>query len=149
MRLSLLFFATSLISACGSSEEGSPENTTEAPVESSSEASTEKDGDAWTLTGDGIPEIDEAGAQKTATGLTIIATKEGTGAAPKEGDVVAVHYHGWLAQDGKQFDSSAKRGDSTSSSAIRRLRSTRTSSFSSTQSSPTPTIHQRSRPRLP
>ena len=43
--------------------------------------------------------------------LTIIATKEGAGAAPKEGDVLPCITMRWLAQDGKQFDSSAKRGE--------------------------------------
>ena len=34
---------------------------------------------------------------------------EGTGAAPKAGNVVQVHYTGWLT-DGRKFDSSVDRG---------------------------------------
>lgn len=47
--------------------------------------------------------------EKTASGLTITTLKEGTGASPKSNDVVKVHYRGVLA-DGKEFDSSYKRG---------------------------------------
>jgi FKBP-type peptidyl-prolyl cis-trans isomerase FkpA len=39
--------------------------------------------------------------------------KEGTGASPKASDTVKVHYRGTLA-DGKEFDSSYKRGEPTS-----------------------------------
>jgi FKBP-type peptidyl-prolyl cis-trans isomerase len=45
----------------------------------------------------------------TKSGLKYIEQKEGTGAAAKAGDVVEVHYTGWL-KDGKKFDSSRDRG---------------------------------------
>ena len=50
---------------------------------------------------------------KTPSGITIKMTKEGAGANPKAGDTVKVHYRGTLA-DGKEFDSSYKRGEPTS-----------------------------------
>ena len=50
----------------------------------------------------------------TASGLTIIDNKVGSGASPKIGQTAVVHYTGWLNQDGKkgkQFDSSRTRGE--------------------------------------
>jgi len=51
----------------------------------------------------------ENGAQKTASGLIYKEIKAGTGIQPKATDVVKVHYTGTLV-DGKEFDSSIKRG---------------------------------------
>ena len=51
----------------------------------------------------------EPGAVKTESGLVYRALKEGTGAQPKDTDTVRVHYRGTLP-DGKEFDSSHKRG---------------------------------------
>lgn len=47
--------------------------------------------------------------EKTASGIVITTLKEGAGASPKPADVVKVHYRGTLT-DGKEFDSSYKRG---------------------------------------
>ena len=47
--------------------------------------------------------------EKTASGIGITILKEGSGASPKAADVVKVHYRGTLT-DGKEFDSSIKRG---------------------------------------
>ena len=46
---------------------------------------------------------------ETATGLGYVDLVEGTGARPKTGDSVSVHYTGWL-QSGEKFDSSHDRG---------------------------------------
>ena len=51
----------------------------------------------------------EKGAQKTESGLIYIPITAGTGKQPKTTDVVKVHYTGTLV-DGKEFDSSIKRG---------------------------------------
>ncbi|HEY1182431.1 MAG TPA: FKBP-type peptidyl-prolyl cis-trans isomerase [Rhodocyclaceae bacterium] len=50
---------------------------------------------------------------KTPSGITVLMQKEGSGANPKASDTVKVHYRGTLA-DGKEFDSSYKRGEPTS-----------------------------------
>ncbi len=52
----------------------------------------------------------EDGAVVSSTGLVYRALKEGTGASPKASDTVKVHYRGTLP-DGKEFDSSYKRGE--------------------------------------
>jgi FKBP-type peptidyl-prolyl cis-trans isomerase FkpA len=54
----------------------------------------------------------EAGAVTTASGLVFRSLKEGTGITPKATDVVRVHYRGTFL-DGKEFDSSYKRGQPT------------------------------------
>ncbi len=57
-----------------------------------------------------IPAI-PAGAKTvtTASGLKYIDIKKGKGASPKPGQMVTVHYTGWLT-NGKKFDSSVDRG---------------------------------------
>ncbi|WAC21866.1 FKBP-type peptidyl-prolyl cis-trans isomerase [Luteolibacter sp. SL250] len=53
-------------------------------------------------------------AEKTASGLASKVLTKGTGTAkPKETDTVEVHYSGWTT-DGKLFDSSVQRGETTS-----------------------------------
>lgn len=51
--------------------------------------------------------------KKTASGLEYKVIKEGTGATPKMGQPVTVHYAGWLT-DGSSFDSSFSRGEPAS-----------------------------------
>ena len=53
------------------------------------------------------------GATKTASGLEYKHIKVGTGASPKDTDIVKVHYHGTLP-DGTVFDSSRERGNPVS-----------------------------------
>ena len=52
-------------------------------------------------------------SETTASGIVITTLKEGTGDHPKATDTVKVHYRGTLL-DGKEFDSSYKRGEPTS-----------------------------------
>jgi FKBP-type peptidyl-prolyl cis-trans isomerase len=47
---------------------------------------------------------------QTATGLEYVELVEGTGARPKPGETVSVHYTGWL-KSGQKFDSSVDRGE--------------------------------------
>jgi peptidylprolyl isomerase len=50
----------------------------------------------------------------TASGLQYVDDVIGTGATPTEGQIVTVHYVGWLASNGVQFDSSRDRGEPSS-----------------------------------
>ncbi len=54
----------------------------------------------------------EKGAVKTPSGMVYRALTEGAGPSPKETDIVRVHYRG-MFPDGKEFDSSYKRGEPT------------------------------------
>ncbi|MCR5883106.1 FKBP-type peptidyl-prolyl cis-trans isomerase [Rhizobacter sp. J219] len=55
------------------------------------------------------PAQQEPGTVTTQSGLVYSALKEGSGPSPTATDVVKVHYRGTLP-DGKEFDSSHKRG---------------------------------------
>jgi len=54
----------------------------------------------------------EAGAVVTKSGLVYRSLKDGTGSSPASTDKVKVHYKGTFP-DGKEFDSSYKRGEPT------------------------------------
>src|SRR5262245_44514858 len=62
----------------------------------------------------GLAFAQQAGATVTTpSGLQIIDTQVGTGAAPKTGQICVMHYTGWLYENGKKgqkFDSSVDRG---------------------------------------
>jgi FKBP-type peptidyl-prolyl cis-trans isomerase len=116
-RLSQLALCAILFAACGGEESsetkqakdpGADDASVTEPKVDAKETAEKSD---WPLLGDGIPETDESAATTSESGLTIVVTEKGTGAAVSAGDLVAVHYHGWLAADGTQFDSSAKRGE--------------------------------------
>ena len=44
------------------------------------------------------------------TGLGVIDIEAGSGEPPETGELVVVHYTGWLSEDGTKFDSSLDRG---------------------------------------
>ncbi len=52
----------------------------------------------------------EKGATVTASGLVYRSLKDGSGVAPQASDTVRAHYRGTFT-DGKEFDSSHKRGE--------------------------------------
>ncbi len=54
-------------------------------------------------------EVADADYTTTDSGLKYYDFEEGTGDSPKTGDMVSVHYTGWL-EDGTRFDSSLDRG---------------------------------------
>lgn len=51
-----------------------------------------------------------AAPETTASGLVFESLQDGSGASPAATDVVKVNYRGTLADGGKEFDSSYKRG---------------------------------------
>lgn len=55
----------------------------------------------------------QANEERTASGILITTITAGSGASPKAADTVKVHYRGTLT-DGKEFDSSHKRGQPAS-----------------------------------
>ena len=57
-----------------------------------------------------VATVDSTQVKHTASGLGIQELREGTGRSAEAGNVVAVHYTGWLT-DGSKFDSSRDRGD--------------------------------------
>jgi peptidylprolyl isomerase len=56
-----------------------------------------------------MPPVQDQNAITTASGLKYIDLTPGTGAVPQTGQLVTVHYTGWL-QNGTKFDSSLDRG---------------------------------------
>ena len=52
-----------------------------------------------------------ATAKKTAGGTWYVVTERGTGALPQVGQTVSVKYRGTILETGKEFDSTAKHGD--------------------------------------
>ena len=61
---------------------------------------------------DGPALTDDEQFTTTASGLRYRDLRVGDGPTPKAGDMVRVHYTGWLT-DGTQFDSSPGRGPGT------------------------------------
>lgn len=62
---------------------------------------------------EGKIEKSEAGkekTEKTPSGLEYVDLTQGTGASPQKGQMVVVHYTGWLT-NGKKFDSSVDRAE--------------------------------------
>ena len=86
LAISLLVFSL-LIIACGEAEK----QETQQPKPETTEA-----------------KVDLSKAVETESGLKYIDLVEGTGAVPVQGDMVQVHYTGWL-EDGTKFDSSVDR----------------------------------------
>lgn len=53
--------------------------------------------------------VDEADYTETESGLKYVILEAGDGEMPQAGQTVVVHYRGWLAEDGYQFDASYNR----------------------------------------
>lgn len=64
----------------------------------------------WAQADNSSPTKVEGKGKSTSSGLQYWDLKEGIGATATTGKTVSVHYTGWLAKDGKKFDSSVDRG---------------------------------------
>jgi peptidylprolyl isomerase len=102
---SLIVLTAVLVVACGPAETVDPEPTeatVEEPAAGDTQPTTVSDFDLY-------GEADEADYTTTESGLQYYVFEEGDGPAPEEGEVVSVHYTGYLT-DGTQFDSSVGAG---------------------------------------
>jgi peptidylprolyl isomerase len=106
--LSLFLLLAAVVAACGPAEtQGETE-----PTETSSETAESERPEATTAAPsdfDLYGEADEDDYTTTESGLQYYITEEGDGRSPETGEVVSVHYTGYLA-DGTQFDSSVDGG---------------------------------------
>lgn len=96
------------------SEDENPTNTpeVESPVAEEPEVAepqTEEESGGPLASFDILGGASEEDVQTTSSGLQYIIISEGDGDIPQEGEVVSVHYTGWL-EDGTEFDSSRSRG---------------------------------------
>ncbi len=125
-KMSLLIIGAIFVAGCGKSEEPTPEvvAASSRPAYASSTAPAPETKPADIAQGpqplgkNADPQFAAAtqaatqpGASKevtTYTGLKYVDLKVGTGASPKKGSQVVVHYTGWLT-DGTKFDSSRGR----------------------------------------
>ncbi|SYZ71979.1 Peptidyl-prolyl cis-trans isomerase [Candidatus Zixiibacteriota bacterium] len=110
-----MFFAallTSLLLVGGSDPAPAPKSdSTEAKIEmKKAETDTTKAQEKTKKEGMKEESKKESKEITTASGLKYIDEKVGTGPSPKTGQMVRVHYTGWLT-DGKKFDSSVDRGE--------------------------------------
>jgi len=63
---------------------------------------------AWAA---GPTKVDPKKLKTTKSGLQYAILKPGKGAVAKAGQMVSVHYTGWLKSNGQKFDSSVDRGE--------------------------------------
>ncbi len=88
----------------GDSHDHEAESVEEAP------ASDNAGSDSALVVKENAAAFDSDKVVTTPSGLRYVDIKAGTGAAPRKGQTVIVHYTGWLI-DGTEFDSSLNRGE--------------------------------------
>lgn len=109
--LAASFFALTLLFAACGGDEPTPEPAvapTEAPAAAAEPTATTPAEQPTAETQNTLPTV-EGTSTKTDSGLEVIEIAVGTGDSPKAGDIVSVHYTGWL-ENGTKFDSSVDRG---------------------------------------
>lgn len=108
-RLSLLLLVAGFVAACGPAETVEEPEPTDTPVEQPEPAESEPTTAAAPSDFDLYGEAEEADYTTTESGLQYYVFEEGDGRVPETGEVVSVHYTGYL-EDGTQFDSSVDSG---------------------------------------
>jgi FKBP-type peptidyl-prolyl cis-trans isomerase len=109
--LALTLVATSMSLACQPKDDKVVADTPAANIATKKEPAVSAPGDIPAPADVAAPPAD---AEKTASGIASKVLSPGTGTVkPKAEDTVEVHYTGWTT-DGKMFDSSVKRGKTTS-----------------------------------
>jgi peptidylprolyl isomerase len=107
----LFILVVLVVAACGPAETVEEEPTAETETAEESEtAETELPTAAAPSDFEVYGEADEDDYTTTDSGLQYFITEEGDGPAPESGEVVTVHYTGYLT-DGSQFDSSLNSGE--------------------------------------
>lgn len=99
--LSLLIICSFFISGCNSSKVQSEVQNNDSNINTNLQ--TERS-----------DTMENSNIKKTNSGLEYKVLKPGTGQSPEKGDIVTVHYTGWLNENGepgKKFDSSVDRGE--------------------------------------
>jgi FKBP-type peptidyl-prolyl cis-trans isomerase FkpA len=103
-RTPALFLAAALVACAAAVAEEPPQTASAEPAAASPAAQQKQQAEEF------LAKLDaEKDVQKKPSGLRIKMVKEGTGANPVSSDTVKVNYRGTLL-DGKEFDSSYKRG---------------------------------------
>ncbi len=106
--LILTLALAAIVAACGPAETVEPEPT-EGPGESSEAAESEGAAASEASDFDLYKDASEDDYTTTESGLQYYVFEEGDGPSPEVGEVVSVHYTGYLT-DGTQFDSSVGSG---------------------------------------
>ena len=103
MKYVLMVVIAAFLVGCGQKEAQQQQQTKETASAAPAETSVEK-------TASGPHKFNENDYEVTPSGLQYVIFKKTDGPRPKTGDMVFVHYTGWLT-DGTKFDSSYDRGE--------------------------------------
>lgn len=96
---------------CGGDQGSTGSSSTEGTTANSGTTSNNTSTSASSSDTSAPTKVDDSAYKTTPSGLKYAVIKDGSGAEAKDGDLVKVHYTGWLKDGGKKFDSSVDRGE--------------------------------------